>query len=257
MKLLKLFAAALLILSFALTGASASDTERLNWFFKQGGENERPQMPLSELLEKSDALFIGPEDEKTVYFTFDAGYGNENVERILDVLKSHNVKAAFFILPGIIKNSESTVLRMTNEGHTVCNHTTTHCDISKITNLTDFKNEIDGVANLYREVTGKEMSSYFRPPEGAFSERALELCGTLGVTPVFWSFAYADWDNGRQPNEEAAKEKILSSVHNGAVILLHPTSKTNADILDFVITELKDRGYSFGTLDELYEKVAK
>lgn len=258
MKFLKLLAAAILVLAITLSTASAaSDTEKINWFFKSKGDNQRPEIPLSGILKDSDALYIGPEDEKTVYLTFDAGYSNENVEKTLDVLKSHNISAAFFILPGIIKNSESTVKRMADEGHTVCNHTTTHGDMAKVTSITDFKNELDGVKNLYRESTGYEMADYFRPPEGSFSKRTLEFCKTLKVTPVFWSFAYADWDNSRQPSPEKAKEKILSSVHNGAVILLHPTSKTNADILDDVICELKDRGYSFGTLDELYGKVAK
>lgn len=258
MKFLKLLAAAMLVLAITLSTASAaSDTEKINWFFKSKGDNQRPGIPLSGILKDSDALYIGPEDEKVVYLTFDAGYSNENVEKTLDVLKSHNITAAFFILPGIIKNSESTVKRMADEGHTVCNHTTTHGDMAKITDITDFKNELDGVANLYREKTGYEMASYFRPPEGSFSKKTLEFCSKLNVTPVFWSFAYADWDNSRQPSPEKAREKILSSVHNGAVILLHPTSKTNADILDEVICELKSRGYSFGTLDELYEKTAK
>ena len=258
MKFLKLLAAAMLVLAITLSTASAaSDTEKINWFFKSKGNNQRPEIPLSSILKDSDALYIGPEDEKVVYLTFDAGYSNENVEKTLDVLKSHNITAAFFILPGIIKNSESTVKRMADEGHTVCNHTTTHGDMAKVTSITDFKNELDGVKNLYREKTGYEMASYFRPPEGSFSKKTLEFCKALKVTPVFWSFAYADWDNANQPSPEKAKEKILSSVHNGAVILLHPTSKTNADILDGVITELKSRGYSFGTLDELYEKTAE
>ena len=258
MKILKIIAALFLALAITLpTVAAKSDTDKINWFFKSKGDNRRPEIPLSAILNESDALYIGPEGDKTVYLTFDAGYGNENVEKILDVLKSHEIKAAFFILPGIIKNSESLVKRMANDGHTVCNHTTTHGDMAKVTNVTDFKNELDGVANLYREKTGLEMASYFRPPEGSFSKKTLEFCKELKVTPVFWSFAYADWDNSNQPSPEKAKDKILSCVHDGAVILLHPTSKTNADILDDVICELKNRGYSFGTLDELYGKVAK
>ena len=98
------------------------------------------------------------------------------------------------------------------------------------------------------------MEKYFRPPEGAFSKKTLEFCETLGYTPVFWSFAYADWDNSKQMNAEKAKEKVLSNVHDGMVILLHPTSKTNALILDSVITSLKEQGYTFGTLDELKNK---
>jgi peptidoglycan-N-acetylmuramic acid deacetylase len=143
---------------------------------------------------------------------------------------------------------------MADEGHLVCNHTTSHGDMSKITDIEAFKRELGGIETLYNETYGLEMKKYFRPPEGAFSQQTLEFCEELGYTPVFWSFAYADWDNGKQPNPEKAKEKIFSQLHNGMVMLLHPTSKTNADILDDVITEIKSRGYSFGTLNELKER---
>lgn len=200
---------------------------------------------------------MGLEGDKTVYLTFDAGYSNENVEKTLDVLKKHNIKAAFFILPGIIKNSPDIVRRMADEGHLVCNHTTSHGDVSKITDIEAFKTELNGLEALYCNTYGLEMEKYFRPPEGAFSEKTLEFCESLGYTPVFWSFAHADWDNGRQPNPEKAKERIFSCLHDGMVMLLHPTSKTNADILDDVITEFKSRGYSFGTLDELKSKTSE
>lgn len=256
MKTIKFSVCAVLIASILCMGAAASDSQRINWFFKSNGENERPEILGNDsILNDSNALYIGPESERTVYLTFDAGYSNENVEKTLDVLKAHNVKAAFFILPGIIKNSEEVVRRMIDEGHTVCNHTTTHCDMSKVTHISDFKHELEGLENLYRERFGLEMPKYFRPPEGAFSELTLDFCKELEYTPVFWSFAYRDWDNQKQPDPIKAKEKILSSVHNGAVILLHPTGKTNADILSDVITELKQNGYSFGTLDELKLKL--
>ena len=142
-------------------------------------------------------------------------------------------------------------MRMADEGHLVCNHTTTHCDVSKLTDIEDFKRELRIVEEKYFELTGKQMEKYFRPPEGAFSEKTLSFCKTLGYTPVFWSFAYADWDNARQMPPEKAKEKVLSQIHDGMVLLLHPTSATNAKILDEIICELRTQGYSFGTLDEL------
>ena len=68
---------------------------------------------------------------------------------------------------------------------------------------------------------------------------------------MFWSFAYADWDNGSQPNEDAALKKILDNIHNGEIMLLHPTSATNAKIMKKLITELKAQGYRFATLREI------
>ncbi len=200
------------------------------------------------------ALYMGDADDKTIYLTFDAGYSNENLEKTLDVLKEENVKGAFFILPGIIKNSPETVKRMADEGHLVCNHTTSHCNMAKITSYEEFEKELKGIENLYKETFSLEMEKYFRPPEGAFSETTLEFCNKSGYIPVFWSFAYADWDNNAQPNPEKSLDKILSNSHNGMVLLLHPTSKTNADILKSLITQLRSQGYSFGTLHDLAQK---
>ena len=66
-----------------------------------------------------------------------------------------------------------------------------------------------------------------------------------------WSFAYDDWDNNRQMSCDRAKQKILENIHNGEIMLLHPTSSSNAEILGEIIRELKSQGYRFGTLDEL------
>ncbi len=253
MKFLKFIIALLLVFLFSASGASAySDTERINWFFKPKGNCERPEFPgIYELAKEHNALFIGNEGDKTVYLTFDAGYSNENVEKTIDVLKKHNIKAAFFILPGIIKNSPETVQRMIDDGHLICNHTTSHKDMSAVCDIDAFESELTELERIYREKYDLEMEKYFRPPEGSFSIKTLEFCKSLGYTPVFWSFAYRDWDNSSQPDTEKAKAKILDNAHDGMVILLHPTSLTNALILDEVICELSARGYSFGTLDEL------
>ena len=95
------------------------------------------------------------------------------------------------------------------------------------------------------------MAMYYRPPEGKFNEDNIKWANELGYKTIFWSFAYADWDNSKQPDPQKAIEKIISNTHNGEVILLHPTSSTNAAILSDLIKEWKNMGYSFGTLDEL------
>ena len=79
----------------------------------------------------------------------------------------------------------------------------------------------------------------------------MKYINELGYKTIFWSFAYDDWDNNRQMDKESAKKKILDNTHNGAVILLHPTSRVNAEILSDLINEWKAQGYTFGTLDEL------
>jgi len=253
MKFLKSLAVfSILFCIFTANAAAYEKNEKISWHFKSKGNNTRPEiLSGSDLPNRYGAIYMGDETDKRVYLTFDAGYSNESLEKILDTLKNHKVQGAFFILPGIIKNSPETVKRMANEGHLVCNHSTTHGDMSKITDIQRFKEELTGVEELYQSVTGFEMEKFFRPPEGSFSVNTLEFCKELGYTPVFWSFAYVDWEDNNQPNLEKAKANIFNRVHNGCVMLLHPTSKVNAEILDEVITKLKDDGYTFGSLYDL------
>ena len=243
-----------LVFNFTLISASAYDGG-VNWYIKRAG-NKQPELPKEHsIIEKYNAYYIDKKlnntsETKRIYLTFDAGYENGNVEKILDTLKEKNVPGAFFILDHIIRKNTDLVLRMANEGHTVCNHTTNHKDMSKLS-----KNEI--ISNLtaleknYQDTTGMKMAKYFRFPEGRYSESALACVNELGYKTVFWSFGYADWDDKCQPDREASKKKILDNTHNGAVILLHPTSTTNAEILPELIDAWRAMGYSFGTLDEL------
>ena len=189
--------------------------------------------------------------EKVVYLTFDAGYENGNVAKILDVMQEHEVSGAFFVLGNLIEKNPELIRRMEAEGHIVCNHTDKHRDMSKCGTKEEFESELHSLEEKYYRCTGKQMKKYYRPPEGRFSADNMKFANELGYKTIFWSFAYADWDNNQQMSPDKAKEKILSNIHNGAIILLHPTSTTNAAILGEVIVELKAQGYSFGTLDEL------
>ena len=188
--------------------------------------------------------------EKVIYLTFDAGYENGNVAKILDVLREENVPAAFFVLQNLISRNADIVKRMKVEGHTVCNHTAHHKDMSKCSDEV-FLEELHTLESLYSEQIGGEMPKYYRPPEGTFSRENIVCANANGYKTIFWSFAYPDWDNNRQMSNEKAKQIILDNVHNGEIMLLHPTSSTNAAILGDVIRTLKEMGYRFGTLDEL------
>ena len=189
--------------------------------------------------------------DKVVYLTFDAGYENGNIEKILDVLKEEKVVATFFILDNVIIKNMDLVKRMIDEGHTVANHTFKHKDMSKINNIEDFEKELYLLEDLYEKSFGIPMGKYYRPPEGKFTEENLKWAQDLGYKTIMWSFAYADWDNNNQPSEEYALNKILNNLHNGEVMLLHPTSSTNAKIMKDLIESIKKQGFRFGDMDEL------
>lgn len=187
--------------------------------------------------------------DKVVYLTFDAGYENGNVARVLDALAQADATGAFFVLGNLARQNPDLIRRMAAEGHLVCNHSYAHRDMTSWC-ADDITAELTRLEDACREA-GVETAKFFRPPEGRFSESLLRAVMAQGYRTVFWSFGYADWDNENQPSVAAAKAKILDNLHNGAVILLHPTSATNAEILPALLAEIRAQGYRFGTLYEL------
>lgn len=231
---------------------TAGSTQATDWGLSFQTEGQPPVgNASSEELAKYDAYYCSDSKEKVLYLTFDAGFENGCTGEILDVLKKEKVPAAFFLVGTYMKENGDLVKRMAKEGHIVGNHTMHHPDMSAITDEAALKEELEGVEKIYKEVTGKEMQKFYRPPQGKFSTSNLEQAKRLGYTTVFWSLAYVDWYVDKQPTREEALEKLLPRTHNGAVILLHSTSKTNAKILQELIKRWKDEGYTFKSLKEL------
>lgn len=197
------------------------------------------------------AYYMGDGSEKVLYLTFDCGYENGNTEPILDALKKHNAPATFFVVGHFLETEPELVKRMVEEGHAVGNHTYHHPDMSSISDMESFGNEVNDVAQLFREITGKELSPYYRPPQGKCNVRNLEMAEELGYYTIFWSLAYVDWNQDNQPSHEEAFDKLTTRVHPGAVVLLHNTSNTNGEILDELLTKWEEMGYSFRPLSEL------
>ena len=205
-----------------------------------------------EALRKYDAAYVGSSEEPVLYLTFDAGYENGFTETILDTLRKHDVKATFFLVGNYLQKNADLVRRMVYEGHVIGNHTMNHPDMSAIGDKEAFQKELTGLEDLFREITGKELPKFYRPPQGIYSEENLKMAQELGYKTVFWSLAYKDWDNDKQPTAEYAEAKLLPRTHNGAVILLHSTSKTNAEALDDLLTSWENKGYRFETIDKLF-----
>ena len=229
----------------------------MGWYTVRAKDHSQPVAdPPLRVVEEYGGYYIDhthtrvDDPDKVVYLTFDAGYENGNVAKVLDTLKEAEVTGAFFILGHLAEACPALVRRMAEEGHLVCNHTDSHKNLCGATKA-EIEGELGRLAEICLSAAGVTVAKYFRPPEGCFDIPLLQTAQALGYKTVFWSFAYADWDNSRQPDPAAAKKKILDHAHNGAVILLHPTSATNAAILGDVIAELKSQGYRFGALDEL------
>ncbi|MBR5470642.1 MAG: delta-lactam-biosynthetic de-N-acetylase [Oscillibacter sp.] len=242
---------AALLLALTQFWHSAVPTGAWGLSFRQPG-----QTPIgtaaSDTLKKYDAVYAGDPKEKVLYLTFDAGYENGCTEKILDILKKHQVPAAFFLVGNYIEKNGDLVRRMVEEGHIVGNHTMHHPDMSKLSDPDAFAKELQELEALFQTTTGKELPKFYRPPQGLYSEENLKAAQKLGYKTVFWSLAYVDWNNNNQPTKDHAFSKLLPRTHNGAVVLLHSTSQTNAEILDELLTKWKAEGYTFQSIDRLF-----
>lgn len=227
-------------------------TKENSWYIVPASEEKIPRVDIDvEWLKKYNGYYTGDTNNKYIYLTFDEGYENGYTAKILDILKSNNVKAAFFVTVPYIKSNKELVKRMADEGNLVCNHSNTHPSMAAVTNEEKFKWELTSTEEAYKEATGYNMSKFFRPPMGRYSELSLNYTNKLGYKTIFWSLAYKDWLKDNQPNPEQAKSLILKRTHPGGIYLLHAVSKTNTDILDSLIKEWKSRGYEFKTLNDL------
>lgn len=223
-----------------------------DWGLSFGEPGTQPRgNALPEDLAWYDAYFVGKDSEKVIYLTFDCGYENGNTELILDALKKHGVQATFFVVGHFLETAPDMAKRMVEDGHTVGNHTYHHLDMPTISDQETFQKEMDDVADLFYEITGTKLSTYYRPPQGKCNVDNLKMAQELGYNTIFWSLAYVDWNQDDQPSHEEAFDKLTTRIHPGAVVLLHNTSSTNGEILDELLTKWEDMGYTFKALSEL------
>ncbi len=225
-----------------------------NWGLGGYGNEMKPTgIASAEELKKYDAYYVGDGEEKVIYLTFDAGYENGNTEPILDALKKHHAPATFFVVGHYLESAPELVKRMVDEGHCVGNHTYHHLDMSQISDMDSFRKEMEDVSKLFTEMTGKELSMYYRPPQGKYSVENLRMAKEMGYKTFFWSLAYVDWYQDKQPSKEEAFEKLTGRIHPGAIVLLHSTSQTNGEVLDELLGKWESMGYCFRPLSDLIE----
>ena len=234
------------------TDARIHSSAEGNWglSFQEEGKTPVGNATMPELAEY-DAYYAQDTTDKVIYLTFDAGYENGHTAPILDALKKHNTPATFFVVGTFVKENPDLVRRMSEEGHIVGNHTYSHPDMSKIADKESFQNELKQVEDLYEQAVGSPMTHFYRPPQGKYSTSNLAMAKELGYKTFFWSLAYVDWYQDNQPTKEEAFDKLLKRIHPGAIVLLHSTSSTNAQILDELLTKWEELGYEFRALDEL------
>ena len=229
---------------------STLNNKKIEWGIQRKSNHEQPNIGKNnmELINKYNGMALGNSEKKYIYITFDLGYEAGYTEKILDALKENNIHATFFITAHYVNTAPELVQRMIDEGHIVGNHTVNHKSMPGLTDE-NLKEEVMKLHQVIFEKYNYEMK-YIRPPKGEYSERVLDLCEKLGYKTVMWSFAYVDWDEKKQPSEEEGMNKIIANLHNGEIMLLHATSRTNADIMDRIIKKVQKEGFEIKSLEE-------
>ncbi|MCF3943628.1 delta-lactam-biosynthetic de-N-acetylase [Oceanobacillus alkalisoli] len=238
-----------LIIGFSLE--TEVDARGFGWGYKKGSAGEIPEIgSYGDLLQEYGAYFADSSGGKHIYLTFDNGYEEGYTPQILDVLKKENVPATFFVTGHYVETAPDLVKRMVDEGHIIGNHSYHHPDFSILTKDA-MRQELEDLEKKVSEVSDQKDLKYLRPPRGIFNEQTLEWANELGYIHIFWSLAFKDWETSNQKGWRYAYEEVMEKIHPGAIVLLHTVSKDNAEALAVLITDLKEEGYQFKSLDDL------
>ena len=242
MKKIKIFIILItLIMSFVLI----KESRAYGFGLKKNNNHTEPDIGIyKSILDRNNAIYVGDKNEKVIYLTFDCGYENGYTNTILDVLKEENVNATFFLTGHYIKSAPNIVLRMKNDGHIIANHSNKHKDITKIKSE-EIKKEITDLETMYYNLTGSHLTKFYRPPAGNFDDKSLSVVNEQGYKTMFWSLAYPDWNHNN--SVEYTVKEVMQNIHNGAIILMHAVSKSNAMALKTIINELKSEGYTISS----------
>lgn len=187
-------------------------------------------------------------EEPKISLTFDAAWGNDETQKILEILRNHNVKVTFFMTGGWVESYPDDVKMILAEGHDLGNHSQNHKNMSQISN-SEKEKEIMSVHDKVKELTGYDMF-LFRPPYGDYDAALIKTAKKCGYYAIQWDVDSLDW---KDYGVDSIIKTVTQNDHlgNGTIILCHNGAKYTADALDTMITTLKEAGYQFVPLSEL------
>ena len=190
-------------------------------------------------------------EEKKVALSFDAAWGNEDTQEILDILAKYNVRATFFMTGGWVESYPEDVKKIQAAGHDLGNHSENHKNMSQLT-VEQCQEELMKVHNKVKELTGVEMN-LFRPPYGDYDNHVITNAKACGYYAIQWSVDSLDWkDYGVDSIIKTVTEH--KELKNGAIILMHNGAKYTHEALPTVIEKLQAAGYELVPISELIYK---
>lgn len=199
--------------------------------------------------EREIPIYCVDTNEKKIAISFDAAWGSEYTDEILDILNKNNVKATFFLVGNWVDKYPDKVKKINEMGHEIGNHSTTHPHFTQL-NDQKTKEEILLTSDKIKSITGKG-TNVFRPPFGDYNSQVIKTIKDTGHYTIQWDVDSLDWKN---PGEEAIFNRVTKKVTNGSIVLFHNNADQTPRVLDKIIKELKASGYSFVKISDLIYK---
>ncbi|MCL2587015.1 MAG: polysaccharide deacetylase family protein [Firmicutes bacterium] len=248
-KLIAYIAVAGLMICLLLIGQGFSPAV-VNWGLSHKGNGTTPTPPTgsTEMLTQHNGIFVGDESKKEVFLTFDLGYEAGYTADVLDVLKTHNAKAIFFLCGNYLKETDL-VKRMISEGHIIGNHTNHHKDLPTLS-YAAMSADIAQFTELFNEKFPGNEIKHFRPGKGRFNEAVLKEANEQGLKTVMWSNAIMDWQKTPIDAVKSA-DKILGRIHPGCICLFHISNSGMSKMLEILIPQVIEKGYTIGDATQL------
>ncbi len=188
-------------------------------------------------------------DEKRVAISFDAAWGADKTEKIIEICQEYNVKATFFLVGMWVEKYPEMVKKIDASGFEIGTHSNTHPDMTKLSKQAQ-NLELSTSINLIKNITNKPVE-VFRPPFGAYNDSLIETAKDLGLITIQWDVDSLDW-KGLSAME--INNRVLNGVRNGSIILCHNNSDHILEALPIMLDRLQKRGYTVGPVGDLILK---
>lgn len=187
--------------------------------------------------------------EKVCALSFDAAWGNEQTDILLNILDEHDVKSTFFLVGSWVDKYPDSVKEIHSRGHDVGNHSNTHAHMTQI-NAEDQSEEIKSCNKKIKTITGKEVT-LFRPPYGEYDNTLVNTCNNLDIYCLQWNIDSLDW---KDPTPEDMVTRIEQNLCPGSIILLHNGAKNTPEALPLIIEAIQAQGYDIVPISKLLPK---
>ena len=189
-------------------------------------------------------------EKKQIAISFDAAWGNDDTQTLIDILAEYEVPATFFVVGSWVDKYPESVKQLSDAGHQVQNHSNTHPYMTGLS-TEQMIDELESCNKKIENVTGK-CPTLFRPPYGDYDNRVIEATESIGMYAIQWDTDSLDWKDNATP--DSICQRVTSKVKNGSIVLFHNDADHTPEALPTILKCLKDEGYEFVFISDLILK---